>query len=174
MPFSSGNYTCCPLGNNSYPIFNSCNLGGAKQFLEFAHDPDVNYPDLYWNFSERGAFSSLGLLSSCLHEHRLPENIEKHTWERNYAPMTFEALDPAIPEADWPLDILYIDFRGREGGGERETSICCSTYVCIPWLLLVRALTRDQTYNFGVPGWCCNQLSYPTRTQVLFKQWWRD
>ena len=51
--------------------------------------------------------------------------------------------------------ILFIDFRergmwrGRETYREREkvrqrkTSICCSTYLCIHWLILVCALTGD-------------------------------
>ena len=33
---------------------------------------------------------------------------------------------------------------GRERG-ERERLTCCSTYLCIHWLILVCALTRDQT-----------------------------
>ena len=34
---------------------------------------------------------------------------------------------------------VCINFRETEEGGERETSICCSTYLCILWLLLVCA-----------------------------------
>ena len=48
--------------------------------------------------------------------------------------------------------IFLILERGRGlGGGERqrETLICCSTYFCIHWLILVCALTRDQTLNLG-------------------------
>ena len=44
---------------------------------------------------------------------------------------------------------------------ERETMICCSTSVCIHWLILICALTRDGTCNFGVLGRCYNQLRYP-------------
>ena len=39
--------------------------------------------------------------------------------------------------------------RGRDGAG-RERLICCSTYLCIHWLILVLALTRDQTHSLGV------------------------
>ena len=50
---------------------------------------------------------------------------------------------------------------------ERETSIYYSTSLCIRWLLLVCALTRDQTWNFGVLGQCSTQVSYPARTLGL-------
>ena len=48
----------------------------------------------------------------------------------------------------------------------RKTSICCPTYLCIHWLLLVCALTRDQTHNLGVLGQCSNQLSCLTRAKL--------
>ena len=42
---------------------------------------------------------------------------------------------------------LFIDFRERKEerkrDRERETLICCSTYLCIHWLILVDALTGD-------------------------------
>ena len=50
----------------------------------------------------------------------------------------------------------FIDFRVRGKGEneerkrERETLICCSTYFCIHWLLLIHALTGDQTHNLGI------------------------
>ena len=57
--------------------------------------------------------------------------------------------------------------RKRERGRDRErdikTSICSSTYLCLHWLILVCALTKYQTHNFGVSGQCSNQLSYPAR-----------
>ena len=55
----------------------------------------------------------------------------------------------------WSIDF----FRERENGRQRETSICCSTYLCIHWLILVCALSRDQIPNLSVLGWHCNQLS---------------
>ena len=54
---------------------------------------------------------------------------------------------------------------GRERERESETSIFCSTYVYIHWLILTRALTRVQTSNLGVHGQCSNQLSSQARTQ---------
>ena len=45
----------------------------------------------------------------------------------------------------------------------RGTWICYSTYLCTHWLILICALTRDQTCNLGASGWCSNQLSYPAR-----------
>ena len=52
--------------------------------------------------------------------------------------------------------ILIFKEREKEEGRERETLICCSTYLCIHWLLLVCALTGDQTCNLGISGGCCN------------------
>ena len=40
--------------------------------------------------------------------------------------------------------------RGMGVETEREIPICCSTFQCILWLLLVCALTRDQTCNLGI------------------------
>ena len=40
--------------------------------------------------------------------------------------------------------------RKRKVKKERETLICCSTYLCICWLILVCALTGDPTCNLGV------------------------
>ena len=52
---------------------------------------------------------------------------------------------------NWLKNIFFkfIDFTDRNGGREREreTSICCSTYFCIHWLILACALTRDQTHT---------------------------
>ena len=53
---------------------------------------------------------------------------------------------------------------------ERGIFIRCSTYLCIHSLILVCALTGDQTHNLGALGWCSNQLSNPARiilTQFL-------
>ena len=54
----------------------------------------------------------------------------------------------------------------REKGQEKErkeTSICCSTHLCIHWLLLVGALTGVWTRNLGILGQWCNQVSYYVR-----------
>ena len=52
---------------------------------------------------------------------------------------------------------------------EKERNICCYTYLCLNWLILISALTGDRTHNFGVSGQCSNQLNYPARAgcQVL-------
>ena len=78
-----------------------------------------------------------------------------------------------IPQKNWAflktyLKILFVDFRDREEGEEKEgeTLICCSTYSCIHWLLLVCSLTRDQTYNLGISGQYSNQLSYLARAEL--------
>ena len=53
----------------------------------------------------------------------------------------------------------------RWGG---DTSICCSTYLCIHWLILVCApTTKDQTHNLGISGQCSNQLSYKARARLV-------
>ena len=49
-----------------------------------------------------------------------------------------------------PISFFKIDFRER--GKEKETLICFSTYLCIHWLILVCALTGDQTHNLGILG----------------------
>ena len=56
--------------------------------------------------------------------------------------------------SDWELTLcfvgwLFIDFR--------ETSICCSSYRCIRWLILVCALTGEGTHNLGMLWRCSNQ-----------------
>ena len=51
---------------------------------------------------------------------------------------------------------------------ERETSICCSTYLCIHWLILVCTLTRDRTHNLDAWGQCSNQLSYMARAAIFY------
>ena len=61
--------------------------------------------------------------------------------------------------------ILERERKGEEEGEkEREREmICCSTYLCIHWLILVGALTRDGTHNLGVLRGCSNQLTCPAR-----------
>ena len=71
----------------------------------------------------------------------------------------------------FPISFFFFNFTywfEREGWGgeresetvrERETLICCSTCLCIHWLLLVRVLIGDWTCNLGASRWCSNQLS---------------
>ena len=49
---------------------------------------------------------------------------------------------------------------------ERERNMN-STYLCTHWLILVCALTRDQTHNLAVSEWCCSQLTYPARASTM-------
>ena len=60
---------------------------------------------------------------------------------------------------------LLTDFRDREEKvvGEREASICCSTYLCIHHLILVYTLTGDRTHRFSILRLHSNQLSYVAR-----------
>ena len=55
--------------------------------------------------------------------------------------------------------------RERERERQAERDICCSTYLCIHWFILVCALTLDLTRNFGVSG-CSNQLSHLDRAKL--------
>ena len=70
---------------------------------------------------------------------------------------------------------LLIDLSKREKG----TLICCSTYLYIHWLILICALTGDQTHNLGVLGQHSNQLNHPDRKNhvtilIKFLQQWND
>ena len=58
--------------------------------------------------------------------------------------------------------------RKRDRRREKETVICCSTYLCIHWLIPVCALMRDQTHNLGIWEWCSNQLSYLAKASSVF------
>lgn len=65
-----------------------------------------------------------------------------------------------------PFKNLFIDFR-REGETEgKKTSIYCSTYLCIRWLIPLCALTGDLTCNCGVLGQCSNHLSPLARART--------
>ena len=46
--------------------------------------------------------------------------------------------------------LIFLERRGRERETKRETLICWSSYLCIHWLILVYALTRDRTCNLGI------------------------
>ena len=59
-------------------------------------------------------------------------------------------------KGDWVFLFFLILERGRESVREKETLICCSTYLCLHLLIPVHALTRDQTCSFGILGWCSN------------------
>lgn len=65
------------------------------------------------------------------------------------------------------FDIFFRQER-KEEGGETETSICHSTYLCSYRLSLAYALTRELTCNLGVSGQHSNRLTYPARAQQIF------
>ena len=56
--------------------------------------------------------------------------------------------------------------RETERKREKETLICCSTYLCIHSLFLVCALTGGWTHNLGIPGWRANHLRYLARIKT--------
>lgn len=58
-------------------------------------------------------------------------------------------LCPLTPLPRGPTFFLIYLSVFREGGGERESSICCSTYLCIHWLILTCTLARDGTHNLS-------------------------
>ena len=68
------------------------------------------------------------------------------------------------------LIFLLIDFRetGREGEKERETLMCCSSYLCIHQLILLRALTRGWSHNLGASQWHAKELSCAVRAHHPF------
>ena len=51
---------------------------------------------------------------------------------------------------------------------ETETSVSCSTYLCIHWLILLCVRTRDWTYNLGITGRHFNQPCYLARASGFF------
>ena len=62
----------------------------------------------------------------------------------------------------WSLRHLFYFIlfkRERKGGGDRKT--------CIHWLILICALTEEQTCNLGVRGQHSERWSYLVRTQYL-------
>ena len=65
---------------------------------------------------------------------------------------------------------------GRER--ERKISICCFTYLCIHWLLLVCTLARDWTHNLDIGGWSSNQLNYWAMARDMYYLfswgWWLE
>ena len=48
-----------------------------------------------------------------------------------------------------------------EKGGGRDWLICCYTYLCTHWLILVCALTGDQTWSLNIWGRSSNWLEPP-------------
>ena len=68
------------------------------------------------------------------------------------------------------LKSVFVDFIQKG----RETSICCSTHLCIHWLILSCALTQDWTHNFGVLGGCSYQMSYLARALTHFLKWFYE
>ena len=52
---------------------------------------------------------------------------------------------------------FFIDFRERKGRGGGRMLICCSTYLCIHWMILVCALIGNWTHSCGVMGWCSRE-----------------
>ena len=59
---------------------------------------------------------------------------------------------------------LLIDFLERE----RETLICCSTYLYIHCWFLYVPWPGIKPYNLGILGRCSNQLSYMARASISF------
>ena len=63
------------------------------------------------------------------------------------------------------LKNIFIDFRERVGGWERERERGKHRFVVLPiyWLILECTLTIDRTCNLGVLRPCSNHLSYLSR-----------
>ena len=88
-------------------------------------------------------------------EHRALETLKTFTWFVEQVGIYWYSF-------------LKIDFRERKGEKEQERSDCCSTYLCIHWLIFVCVLTEDQTHHLGVLGWRSNQLSYLARMGIYW------
>ena len=60
------------------------------------------------------------------------------------------------------LEVVFsLNLRDRVGGMD-----WCSTYLCVHWLTLVRALVGVGTHNPGAWRLCSNRLSYPARVPL--------
>ena len=66
----------------------------------------------------------------------------------------------------------FFFFQTRGGGGKgagRETWICCFTYLCIHWLILVCSLTEYGILLYlGVSVLFSDQVNYLTRASFIF------
>ena len=69
------------------------------------------------------------------------------------------------------LNLLILQ-REKEEGRERETLICCPTYLCIRCLFLACALTKYQTHNLSGVWDDTSQLSYPARQGITLNLKW--
>ena len=68
--------------------------------------------------------------------------------------VTVTDSQPRFPDSNFlfKMSFYLLIFREKEGG----VAICCSTYLCIHWFILICALTGDRTCSLGV---CSNQLN---------------
>ena len=110
----------------------------------------------------------------CLHKLLITEEINTvGSWARYSASIFvlpskyfFQTLMALFyPSLNFLFPLLLFHFLFWEREREREISICCSTYLCILWLLLVCALTRDQTPIHGVWGRC--STIWPTQPGLI-------
>ena len=91
------------------------------------------------------------------HRHSPPPLLPQYHFSPSAAPNGF--YQTLFSTLSFSLISLLLILERGEGERESETSICCSTYLFIHWLILVCALTRDWTCNLGVIGQHSNQLS---------------
>ena len=129
-------------------------LTRTPQFIDF--EPGVSN-----SFSQGGPHQPQGYLQrvKCKFNY-----LTVKEWLHLYSPKIISALwkQPrgwCGPQWKW---VWHPCFRETERNGERRGKrTCCSTYLCIHWVILVGALTEKQTCNLGILGWHSNQLSYP-------------
>ena len=65
------------------------------------------------------------------------------------------------------LYILFIDIKERKGERERRRSICCSTYLCFHWLILVCAQTGDQSAILAHQDALTNRATRPGPKEAI-------
>ena len=162
-----------------------------KQFL--SHSPPF-HPHCYCHKANAVLFRGPGRWLSLLFPNPscLPTNLKQHAW----SPGLWESENYKWKAKKWYLleatgriisiDSLFCPSRQHSEltqimklykvfnflknllMWERETSICFSTHLCIHWLILVCALTEDQTCKLGLLGLLSIQLRYLARANLHF------
>ena len=90
---------------------------------------------------------------------RLPKTKEEDGFIPHLSPLQGHCLSLFLKHCLSTISFIFLKW---------ETSTCSSTYLCINWLILVCALTRDWTRNLGILGPHSNQLNHLARAYLIY------